>query len=167
MNHFFPGSGLYRNIGPLQFFSKIRGYIRRSRCTTVINDTGCKWQKSSIRGVLKILCLDTYGFSAVARVLLLLTSLLILVLPLLLVSLLLSAVPSAFSIHAVVWRAAVAGVLCCWHPFYSWSFHLCWRPFCCGSPFCCWRPCCVAGVPVVLVCMLLLVFLLLLGSCCF
>jgi hypothetical protein len=29
-------------FGPLHIFLKIRGYIRKSRCTTGINNTGCK-----------------------------------------------------------------------------------------------------------------------------
>jgi hypothetical protein len=34
-------------IGPFRIFSKIRGGIRSSRCTTGVADTGGKWQKSS------------------------------------------------------------------------------------------------------------------------
>jgi hypothetical protein len=34
-------------IGPFRIFSKIRGDIRSSRCTTGVADTGGKWQKSS------------------------------------------------------------------------------------------------------------------------
>ncbi len=36
-------------------FSKIRGYIRSSRCTTGVVDTGGKWKKSSVIKVLIIL----------------------------------------------------------------------------------------------------------------
>jgi len=37
------------------FFAKIRGDIRKSRCTTGVNDTGGKWKKSSSRKILIIL----------------------------------------------------------------------------------------------------------------
>ncbi len=33
-------------LGPLQIFWQIRGDIRKSRCTTVINDTGGKFSKN-------------------------------------------------------------------------------------------------------------------------
>ncbi len=42
-------------VRPFWIFSKIRGYIRGSRCTTVVNDTGGKWKKSSSRKILIIL----------------------------------------------------------------------------------------------------------------
>ncbi len=42
-------------LGPFRIFSKIRGDIRSSRCTTAVVDTGGKWKKSSIIKVLIIL----------------------------------------------------------------------------------------------------------------
>ncbi len=42
-------------LRPFQIFSKIRGDIRSSRFATVVNDTGGKWKKSSIRKILIIL----------------------------------------------------------------------------------------------------------------
>ncbi len=42
-------------IGPFQIFSQIRGDINSSRCTTGVNDSGGKWQKSSNRKILIIL----------------------------------------------------------------------------------------------------------------
>jgi hypothetical protein len=36
----FPPSPLSIALGPFRIFSKIRGDIRKSRCTTGINDTG-------------------------------------------------------------------------------------------------------------------------------
>jgi hypothetical protein len=42
-------------IRPFRIFSKIRGDIRGSRCTTSVVDTGGKWKKSSIRKILIIL----------------------------------------------------------------------------------------------------------------
>ncbi len=42
-------------LRPFRIFSKIRGDIRGSRCTTGVNDTGGKWKKSSSRKVLIIL----------------------------------------------------------------------------------------------------------------
>ncbi len=42
-------------LGPFQIFSKIRGDIHISRCTTGVVDTGGKWKKSSIIKVLIIL----------------------------------------------------------------------------------------------------------------
>jgi hypothetical protein len=36
-------------IGPFRIFSKIRGDIHSSRCTTGVADTGGKWQKSQAR----------------------------------------------------------------------------------------------------------------------
>jgi hypothetical protein len=42
-------------LGPFQFFSKIRGDIRSSRCTTGVVNTGGKRKKSSIIKVLIIL----------------------------------------------------------------------------------------------------------------
>jgi hypothetical protein len=51
----FSASGFFHDIsfpqpqsiplGPFQIFSKIHGYIRKSRCTTSINDTGGKAAK--------------------------------------------------------------------------------------------------------------------------
>jgi hypothetical protein len=38
-------------LGPFQIFSKIRGDIRKSRCTTGINDTGGKFATSFANGV--------------------------------------------------------------------------------------------------------------------
>ncbi len=49
----FPQAPEY-TIGPFQMFSKIRGDIRSSRCTTGVLDTGGKWKKSSTRKVLII-----------------------------------------------------------------------------------------------------------------
>ncbi len=42
-------------LGPFRIFSKIRGDICSSRCTTGVVDTGDKWKKSSIIKVLIIL----------------------------------------------------------------------------------------------------------------
>jgi hypothetical protein len=42
-------------LRPFQIFSKTRGDIRGSRCTTGVNDTGGKWKKSSSRKILIIL----------------------------------------------------------------------------------------------------------------
>jgi hypothetical protein len=42
-------------LGPFGNFSKIRGDIRSSRCTTGVIDTGGNWKKSSIMKVLIIL----------------------------------------------------------------------------------------------------------------
>ena len=42
-------------LQPFRIFSKIRGDIRGSRCTTGVNDTGGKWKKSSSRKILIIL----------------------------------------------------------------------------------------------------------------
>ncbi len=42
-------------VRPFRIFSKIRGDIRGSRCTTGVNDTGGKWKKSSSRKSLIIL----------------------------------------------------------------------------------------------------------------
>ncbi len=42
-------------IEPFRIFSKIRGDIRSSRCTTGVADTGDKWQKSSNWQILIIL----------------------------------------------------------------------------------------------------------------
>ncbi len=42
-------------IGPFRIFSKIRGDIRSSRCTTGVAYTGGKWQKSSNWKILIIL----------------------------------------------------------------------------------------------------------------
>jgi hypothetical protein len=42
-------------IEPFRIFSKIRGDIRSSRCTTGVADTGGKWQKSSNWKILIIL----------------------------------------------------------------------------------------------------------------
>ncbi len=42
-------------VRPFRIFSKIRGDIRGSRCTTGVNDTGGKWKKSSSRKILIIL----------------------------------------------------------------------------------------------------------------
>jgi hypothetical protein len=39
-------------LGPFQIFSKIRGDICSSSCTTGVVDTNGKWKKSSIRKVL-------------------------------------------------------------------------------------------------------------------
>jgi hypothetical protein len=43
--------------GPFQIFSKIRGDIRSSRCTTGVVDSGGKWKKEKIF----IISLDTFG----------------------------------------------------------------------------------------------------------
>jgi hypothetical protein len=52
----FPQATEYPNmVVPFRMFSKIRGDIRSSRCTTRVVDTGGKWKKSSIRKVLNIL----------------------------------------------------------------------------------------------------------------
>ncbi len=42
-------------LRPFRIFSKIRGDIRGSRCTTGVNDIGGKWKKSSSRKILIIL----------------------------------------------------------------------------------------------------------------
>ena len=42
-------------LGPFRTFSKIRGDIRSSSCTTGVVDTGGKWKKSSVIKVLFIL----------------------------------------------------------------------------------------------------------------
>ncbi len=42
-------------VRPFRIFSKIRGDIRGSRCTTGVNDTCGKWKKSSSRKILIIL----------------------------------------------------------------------------------------------------------------
>jgi len=42
------------NQGRFEFFSKIHGDIRSSRCTTDVVDTGGKWEKSLIRKVFII-----------------------------------------------------------------------------------------------------------------
>ncbi len=42
-------------LRPFRIFSKIRGDIRGSRCTTGVNDTGGKWKKSSSRKIVIIL----------------------------------------------------------------------------------------------------------------
>jgi hypothetical protein len=42
-------------LRPFQIFSKIRGNIRGSRCTTSVVDTGGKWKKSLSRKILIIL----------------------------------------------------------------------------------------------------------------
>jgi hypothetical protein len=42
-------------LGPFRIFSKIRGDIHSSRCTTGVVDTGGKWKKSSIIKVSIIL----------------------------------------------------------------------------------------------------------------
>jgi len=39
----FPPSPRESHLGPFRIFSKIRGDIRKSRCTTGINDTGGKF----------------------------------------------------------------------------------------------------------------------------
>jgi hypothetical protein len=41
-------------LRPFRIFSKIRRYIRSSRCTTGVLDTGGKWTKSSIRKMCNI-----------------------------------------------------------------------------------------------------------------
>jgi hypothetical protein len=41
-------------LGLFQIFSKIRGDIRSSSCTTGVLDTGGKWKKSSIRKIFII-----------------------------------------------------------------------------------------------------------------
>jgi hypothetical protein len=41
-------------LGPFRIFSKIRGDIRSSRCTTGVVDTGGKWKITSIRKVFII-----------------------------------------------------------------------------------------------------------------
>ena len=58
----FSTSGFFMNrfplsipLGSFQIFSKIRGDIHSSRCTTGVVDTGGKWKKSSIIKVLIIL----------------------------------------------------------------------------------------------------------------
>jgi hypothetical protein len=43
MNHLSSPKPLKITLGPFQNFSKICGDIRKSRCTTGINDTGCKF----------------------------------------------------------------------------------------------------------------------------
>jgi hypothetical protein len=45
---------------PFRIFSKIRGDICGSRCTTGVNDTGGKWKKSSSRKILIILFGDLW-----------------------------------------------------------------------------------------------------------
>jgi hypothetical protein len=50
----FPPKPLSIQLGPFQIFSKIRGDIRSSKCTTGVVDTGGKWKKSSIIKVLII-----------------------------------------------------------------------------------------------------------------
>ncbi len=50
----FPLKPLSIPIGPFRIFSKIRGDIRSSRCTTGVVDTGGKWEKSSIRKLFNI-----------------------------------------------------------------------------------------------------------------
>jgi hypothetical protein len=42
-------------LGSFEIFSKVRGDIHSSRCTTGVVDIGGKWKKSSIRNVLHIL----------------------------------------------------------------------------------------------------------------
>jgi hypothetical protein len=42
-------------LRPFRIFSKIRGDIRGSRCTTGVIDAGGKWKKSSSRKILIIL----------------------------------------------------------------------------------------------------------------
>jgi hypothetical protein len=42
-------------VRPFRIFSKIRGDIRVSMCTTGVNDTGGKWKKSSNRKILTVL----------------------------------------------------------------------------------------------------------------
>jgi hypothetical protein len=49
----FPQAPDY-TIRDVHIFSKIREDIRKSRCTTGVNDTGGKWKKSSIRKVFII-----------------------------------------------------------------------------------------------------------------
>ncbi len=45
---------LSAQLGPFRIFSKIRGDIRSSMCTTGVVDTGGNWKKSSIRKILII-----------------------------------------------------------------------------------------------------------------
>jgi hypothetical protein len=52
MNEFQNPKALSIPSWSFRIFSKIRGDIRSSRCTTGVVDIGGKWKKSSIRNVL-------------------------------------------------------------------------------------------------------------------
>ncbi len=62
---FFHGSSSPKPLklikGHFEFVSKIRGDIRKSKCTTGINDTGVKGGQRCPNKIIKIFCLETFS----------------------------------------------------------------------------------------------------------